>query len=64
MQIEASFSHVTNALKMNDFATIITNKISALLLITSLSKFILHSLYLAVKPSTSAGNTKRAQAYK
>ena len=49
MQIEESFRDVKTGLKMNDCGTRIANRLSVLLLIASLSQFILYLLGLAVK---------------
>lgn len=49
MQIEESFRDIKTGLKMNDSGTRIVSKLSVLLLIASLSQFMLYLLGLAVK---------------
>ena len=49
MQIEESFRDVKTGLKMNDSRTRIVSKLNVLLIIASLSQFMLYLLGLAVK---------------
>ncbi len=59
MQIEESFRNVKTGLKMNDSRTRIVSKLNVLLIIASLSQFMLYLLGLAVK---AADKHKQYQA--